>query len=55
MLKTWEDARAEGHAAGSAHTRAHDLLTVLQARRIPVSAAARKRILEQKDLKQLER
>jgi hypothetical protein len=55
MLKTWEDARAEGHATGSAHTRAHDLLTVLQARRIPVSAAARKRILEQKNLKQLER
>ena len=55
MLKTWEDARAEGHAAGSAHTRAHDLLTVLQARNIPISAAARKRILEQKNLKQLER
>jgi hypothetical protein len=55
MLKTWEDARAEGHTAGSTHTRAHDLLTVLQARNIPISAAARKRILEQKNLKQLER
>lgn len=55
MLKTWEDAGAESHAAGSAHTRAHDLLTVLQARSIPISAAARKRILEQKNLKQLER
>ena len=71
MLKTWEDARAEGRAEGhakgraeghakgrvegSTHTRAHDLLTVLQVRGIHVSAAAKKRILEQKNLKQLER
>ena len=55
MLKTWEDARAEGHAEGSFHTRAHDLLTVLQVRGIHVSAAARKRILGQRNLKQLER
>ena len=59
MLKTWEDARAEGHAEGRAEgratSRAEDLLTVLQVRGIPVSAAARRRILGQRNLKQLER
>jgi hypothetical protein len=55
MLKTWEDARAEGRAEGSTHTRAHDLLTVLQVRGIHVPAGARKRILGQRNLKQLER
>jgi hypothetical protein len=47
MHQTWEDARTE--------TRANDVLTVLRVRGIVVPAAARKRILAQKDLKQLER
>jgi hypothetical protein len=59
MYKTWEDARAEGIAKGiakgSTETQAKAVLTVLQVRGIPVSAAARKRILGEKDLKQLER
>jgi hypothetical protein len=49
MLKTWEDARTEG----SIKTRAEDILTVLSTRGINVPAAARKRILAQKDPKQL--
>jgi hypothetical protein len=63
MYKTWEDARAEGiakgiakgRAEGSTETQAKAVLTVLQVRGIPVSAAARKRILGEKDRKQLER
>jgi hypothetical protein len=47
MHQTWEDARTE--------TRANDVLTVLRVRGIVVPAAARKRILAEKDLKQLER
>jgi hypothetical protein len=49
MLKTWEDARTEG----GIETRAEDILTVLSTRGIVVSAAARKRILAEKDPKQL--
>jgi hypothetical protein len=49
MRKTWEDARIEG----GIETRAEDILTVLSTRGIVVSAAARKRILAQKDPKQL--
>lgn len=45
MLKTWEETRAEA--------RAEDILTVLGARGVAVPAAARKRILGQKDPKQL--
>lgn len=63
MYKTWEDARiearakghAEGHAEGRAETQANAVLTALRVRGIAVSAAARKRILAEKDLKQLER
>jgi len=47
MHQTWEDARTE--------TRANDVLTVLRVRGIVVPAAARKRIMAEKDLKQLER
>jgi hypothetical protein len=47
MLKTWESARAEG--------RADALLTVLRARGIVVSGAARKRILAEEDLARLNR
>jgi len=71
MYKTWEDARAEGlaegitkgiakgiakgRAEGSAATQAKAVLTVLQVRGIPVSGAARKRIMGEKNQKQLER
>jgi hypothetical protein len=51
IQKSWEDARTEGRT----ETRANDVLTVLRVRGIVVQAAARKRILAQKDLKQLER
>ena len=45
--QTWEDACTE--------TRANDVLTVLRVRGIVVPVAARKRILAEKDLTQLER
>lgn len=45
--QTWEDARTE--------TRANDVLTVLRVRGIVVPTAVRKRILAEKDLRQLER
>jgi hypothetical protein len=51
MHHSWEDARSETRA----ETRAEDVLTVLQVRGIAVPTAARKRILAQKDLKQLMR
>ena len=47
MLKSWEEGRAEA--------RADDVLTVLRVRGIAVPAAARARILAQKDLEQLKR
>jgi hypothetical protein len=50
LEKSWEDARIEG----STKTQANAVLTVLQVRGIAVPAAARKRILGQKDLKQLD-
>jgi hypothetical protein len=61
MLKTWEETRtealAEGHAKGRAEghveTRAEDILTVLGARGVAVPAAARKRLLAEKDPRQL--
>ena len=63
MYKTWEDAKAEGIAKGiaegiakgSTEAQAKAVLTVLEVRGIPVSAAARKRILGEKALKRLER
>jgi hypothetical protein len=71
MQKSWEDARAEGRtegrvegrlegrlagrAEGRAETQANAVLTVLRVRGIAVPEAARKRILAQKDLHQLER
>jgi hypothetical protein len=55
MLKTWEDARAEGRTEGRAETQANAVLTVLRVRGITVPEAARKRILAQKDLHRLER
>jgi len=51
MHSTWEDAREEGRS----ETRASSVLTVLRVRGIPVSDAARKRILAQKDPVLLER
>ena len=47
MHKSWEDARAEGHADA--------VLTVLRVRGIAVPEAARKRILAEKNLQRLER
>jgi len=47
MQRSWEDARAEGHADA--------LLTVLRVRGIAVPAGARDRILAQKDLEQMTR
>jgi hypothetical protein len=47
MYETWEDARTE--------TLAKAVLTVLRVRGIAVPAAVRKRILAEKNLKQLER
>ncbi|HEX3481701.1 MAG TPA: hypothetical protein VHT91_42105 [Kofleriaceae bacterium] len=55
MLKTWEETHAEGRTEGCVETRAEDILTVLRVRGIVVPAAVHKRILAQKDLKQLER
>jgi hypothetical protein len=59
MQKSWEDARAEGRtegrAEGRAETQANAILTVLRVRGIAVPEGARKRILAQKDLHQLER
>ena len=55
MLKTWEETYAEGRAEGCVETRSEDILTVFRVRGIAVPAAARKRILAQKDLKQLQR
>jgi hypothetical protein len=46
---------AQGEAQGEAKARAHDVLTVLQARGIAVSDAARERVLAQKDLAWLKR
>jgi hypothetical protein len=51
MYNSWADIRIE--ARTEAHIRA--VLTVLRARGIAVPVAARKRILAQKNLKQLER
>jgi len=51
MQKSWEDARAEGRA----ETQANAVLTVLRVRGIAVPEATRKRILAQKDMRQLER
>jgi hypothetical protein len=55
MLKGWEDARAEGRAEARVEVQANAVLTALRVRRIAVPEAARKRILAQKDLQQLER
>ncbi len=51
MRRSWEDARDEGRI----EKQAADVLTVLRARGIAVPAAARKRILAEKDLERLER
>lgn len=51
MHQTWEEARAEGRA----ETQVKAVLTAFEVRGIAVPAAARKRILAEKDLKQLER
>jgi hypothetical protein len=51
MLKSWEEGKAEVRA----ETQANAVLTVLRVRGIAVPAAARERILAQKDLEQLKR
>jgi hypothetical protein len=51
MYNSWEDIRIEART----EARARAVLTVLRARGIAVPVAARKRILAQKNLKQLER
>lgn len=53
MLRTWEDARAEGRAEGRAETHAEAVLTVLRVRGIPVPGAARERILAEHDVERL--
>ena len=53
MLKTWEETHAEGRAEGQIENAAEDVLDVLHARGIALPAAARTRILTQKDPKQL--
>jgi hypothetical protein len=53
MQRSWEDARAEGRTEGRTEACADDVLTVLRARGIIVSDAARERILTQKDLQQM--
>lgn len=59
MLKTWQETWDEGHAKGHAKGRiesaAESVLDVLRVRGIAVSAAARKRILAQRNLAQLQR
>jgi hypothetical protein len=63
MIKTWEEARAEGRAEGRnevineerAETQANAVLIVLRVRGLAVPDAARQRILGQKDLQLLER
>lgn len=53
MLKTWEETRNESHTEGRIENAVEYILDVLHARGIAVPAAARKRILAQKDPKQL--
>jgi len=55
MNQTWEEARAEARAEARTETQAKAVFTALEVRGIAVPAAARKRILAEKDLKQLER
>jgi hypothetical protein len=56
IVEAWrQEAIQEGRAEGRVEARAHDVLTVLRVRGIAVSAAARKRILAEKDLPRLER
>jgi hypothetical protein len=53
MLKTWEETFAEGETKGRIENAAEYILDVLHSRGIAVPATARKRILTQKDPKQL--
>lgn len=59
MLKTWEELRteslSEGETKGRLEMAAQAVLTALRVRGIAVPAAARKRVLAQQDLTQLER
>ena len=55
MYTSWEEGRTEARTEGRIEARARDVLTVLRVRGIAVPAAARKRILAQKDLQRLER
>ncbi|HWO17345.1 MAG TPA: hypothetical protein VNO30_01170 [Kofleriaceae bacterium] len=59
MYETWAEAevrvRAETRAEARAETKAEDVLTVFRVRGIAVTAAVRKRILAEKNLKQLGR
>jgi hypothetical protein len=53
MYKNWEDARIEGRTEARAETQADAVLTVLRVRGIAVPLAVRKRVLAEKDPKQL--
>jgi post-segregation antitoxin (ccd killing protein) len=55
MYSTWEDARQMGEKQGRTAAQARGVLTVLRARGIKVSNAARKRILAEQDAERLER
>jgi hypothetical protein len=55
MHDTWEKAREDGRKAGRTQEAARAVLTVLRARGLRVSKAARERILAQKDPERLER
>ena len=55
MLKTWEETFADGETKGRIEMAAENVLDVLRVRGIAVPDAARKRILAQKDPKQLKR
>ena len=51
MIKSWEETKAEART----ETRADAVLTALRVRGIAVPDAARERIMEQRDLDQLQR
>lgn len=53
MLKTWEETFAEGETKGRIENAAEGIVDVLRARGIAVPTAVHKRILAEKDPKQL--
>ena len=55
FVEEWTNWKQRAHDEGRIEARARDVLTVLRARGIAVTKVARQQILEQKDLKRLER